>query len=71
MVKFRPHVKNNIFSSYISKIGYILAHLAERYDSLWYGTASVRPSVRRQLFPLTTRPISTKLCGNDAWEKGI
>jgi len=41
-----------------------------------YGMAQ-RPSVRRQLFPLndffprTTRPISTKLGRNDAWEKGI
>jgi len=41
--------------------------------ALWYSTASVR----RQLFPLndffsrTTRPISTKLGRNDAWDKGI
>jgi len=36
-----------------------------------------RPSIWCQLFPLndffskTTRPISTKLGRNDAWEKGI
>jgi len=50
----------------------LIAHLAEGHERLWYGAASVR----RQLFPLnnfsrTTRPISTKLGRNDAWEKGI
>jgi len=51
----------------------LLAHLAKGHESLWHGTASVRPSVvrssfvRRQLFPLndffsrTTRPIQPNL----------
>jgi len=39
--------------------------------SIWY------PSIRYQLFPLnyffsrTTRPISTKLGRNEAWERGF